>query len=424
MSRYYTYLNTVKNIVGKYDGRIPLSAWLKDFFRLHKQMGSRDRKTISSLVFGFYRLGHSTTNISTEDRILLGAFLCHQSPDTTLHYFKPEWNEVIELSPEEKIKLARFPAGKIELHKIFPWQEVLSEQIETDRFNLSFLQQPDLFLRIRPGKEAGVIKKLADAATPFQKINSTCIALPNASKIDGIIELDDEAVIQDYNSQRTGNFYPLETLNSKRAGASPAPTSELPASNSRLRTRNSKLQTLNPELRTPRVWDCCAASGGKSIMAKDMNPQIQLTVSDVRESILHNLHRRFQKAGIRDYESLLIDLASPNSRLPGKSFQMIIADLPCTGSGTWARTPEQLYFFKPDKIAYYSDLQQSILSNVIPALEKGGHFIYSTCSVFKKENEEQVNFIQQKFNLHLLRSALLKGYDMKADSMFVAVFER
>lgn len=159
-------------------------------------------------------------------------------------------------------------------------------------------------------------------------------------------------------------------------------------------------------------------------MAKDLDPDIQLTVSDVRESILHNLHRRFQKAEIKNYEALLVDLSLANCRLPSKSFQMIIADLPCTGSGTWARTPEQLYFFKPDRIAYYTNLQQSIISNVIPALEKGGYFVYSTCSVFKKENEEQVDFIQQKFNLHLLRSALLKGYDMKADSMFVAVFKR
>lgn len=120
-------------------------------------------------------------------------------------------------------------------------------------------------------------------------------------------------------------------------------------------------------------------------MAKDLYRDIQLTVSDVRESILQNLYRRFQKAGIKNYEALLSDLSATNCRLPGKSFQMIIADLPCTGSGTWARTPEQLYFFKPDKIAYYSDLQKKILSNVVPTLQKGGHLVYITCSVFKKK---------------------------------------
>ena len=399
MSRYYSHLNTARYIIEKYDGGIPLSAWLKDFFRLHKQMGSSDRKTISSLVYCFYRLGHSTTDLSVEERILFGVFLCHQSPDLTLNHFKPEWNDAIELSLQDKIKHSPISTNGFQFNKIFPWYDELSVDIEVDLFNRSFLQQPDLFLRIRPGKETSVLKKLDDAGIPFQTINNTCIALPNATKIDGIIELDSEAVIQDYNSQQTGNFFQLFA-------------SDLPPS------------SLESELRTAQVWDCCAASGGKSIMAKDLYADIQLTVSDVRESILHNLHRRFQKAGIKNYEWLLTDLSAANCRLPGKRFDMIIADLPCTGSGTWARTPEQLYFFKPDSITYYNDLQKKIIRNVVPALQKGGCLVYITCSVFKKENEEQVNFIQQNFNLQLLRSALLKGYDMKADSMFVAVFER
>jgi len=46
------------------------------------------------------------------------------------------------------------------------------------------------------------------------------------------------------------------------------------------------------------VWDCCAASGGKSILAKDVFGNITLTVSDIRKSILHNLRKRFSEAGI------------------------------------------------------------------------------------------------------------------------------
>jgi 16S rRNA (cytosine967-C5)-methyltransferase len=46
------------------------------------------------------------------------------------------------------------------------------------------------------------------------------------------------------------------------------------------------------------VWDCCAASGGKSILVKDTLNSIQLTVSDIRQSILNNLQQRFAVAGI------------------------------------------------------------------------------------------------------------------------------
>ena len=222
-------------------------------------------------------------------------------------------------------------------------------------------------------------------------ISETCLALPNASKIDEVIELDKEAFIQDYNSQNTGELIKSEILN------------------------------LRSEIF---LWDCCAGSGGKSIMIHDIDPTIDLTVSDVRETILANLKKRFERAGIRKYKSFVADIQDKNFKPQTTNFKLIIADVPCSGSGTWSRTPEQLYFFNENEIEKYSSLQKKIVSNVIPQLQSGGSFIYITCSVFKKENEEVVDFIEQNFHLQLKQGEVLKGYDMKADSMFVAVFEK
>ena len=105
-------------------------------------------------------------------------------------------------------------------------------------------------------------------------------------------------------------------------------------------------------------------------------------------------------------------------------FSIILADLPCTGSGTWSRTPEQLFYFDPQKIREYATLQRKILSNVIDQLEPGGHLLYITCSVFKKENEEQVDFMKEKFLLQEEKSELIKGYDKKADTMFAALLRK
>ena len=69
-----------------------------------------------------------------------------------------------------------------------------------DNFCRSFLIQPDLFLRLRPGKEKIVIQKLKLAGIDFKMIADTCLALPNASKIDEVVELDKEVVVQDENS--------------------------------------------------------------------------------------------------------------------------------------------------------------------------------------------------------------------------------
>ena len=77
------------------------------------------------------------------------------------------------------------------------------------------------------------------------------------------------------------------------------------------------------------------------------------------------------------------------------------------------------------KIESYSALQKKIVSSVIPQLKSGGFFVYITCSVFKKENEEVAEFIKNnKAGLDLIKMELLNGYDKKADTMFVALFRR
>lgn len=248
-------------------------------------------------------------------------------------------------------------------------------------------------MRIRPGHDQSVIQKLSSAEIPFKRINEECLALPNSSKVESILELDKEAVVQDYNSQRVLDLLPI----------------------------------VNCSLPIFSVWDCCAASGGKSILLYDKFPQAQLTVSDVRKNILHNLQKRFAKAGIKNYKSVVADVSNssltPDSyRDPHSPFDLIICDAPCTGSGTWSRTPEQLYFFKKERIVHYATLQKKIAVNASKSLKPGGYFIYITCSVFRKENEEVVEFLQQETKMKLESMQYLKGYDKKADALFVALF--
>jgi 16S rRNA (cytosine967-C5)-methyltransferase len=129
------------------------------------------------------------------------------------------------------------------------------------------------------------------------------------------------------------------------------------------------------------------------------------------------------EAGITKFRSFETDLLEPARQVKKNHFDLIIADLPCTGSGTWSRTPEQLYFFEEKKIDSFVGLQLSIIKNIIPHLKPGGFLLYITCSVFKDENEENVKAIQEKFGLKLLELNVLKGYDKKADSLFAALLQ-
>lgn len=386
MSRSYSYINTAKVIISLYNGEIPFGAFLKDFFSKEKKYGSNDRRNISSLCYNYFRTGNAITNKTIEERLLTGLFLCNNSLNEILQNEKPEWGEKVTLPLDEKLIISN-----TDIEKIFSFNKELSEGIDAKLFNTSFLTQPRLFARVRPGKKQAVKQKLEAAQIFFEEIDQSCLAFANGTKLEEVADINRELVIQDFNSQRTGE----------------------------LMIAASSLRPLN-------VWDCCAASGGKSIMAYDLLPGIKLTVSDIRQSIIQNLHKRLRDAGIRNYQSFIADLSDDKdvkTVLQDKSFDFIICDAPCSGSGTWSRTPEQLMFFHQDGIARYSQLQKNICTNTIPFLKEGGYFLYITCSVFKEENEKIADFIQKMFSLKLLKKQLLKGYEVKADTMFAALFQ-
>jgi 16S rRNA (cytosine967-C5)-methyltransferase len=397
-------LRYATQIIETYKGGEPLHVWLKDYFRLNKFMGSRDRKTLSTLVYGFYRLGHAVKTLPMKDRLLAGLFLCNEQPGELLTYFKPQWAEKTSGPLAEKIAFfQQQPEGQT-FHPtdIFPWKDELSPGVDHEAFCLSFLRQPDLFLRIRPGYEAIVREKLAgigEFEPPFT------LRLPNGFKVEDYFTPDKEVVIQDYSSQRIAGFLKPGDTGYTLAAGQPG--------------------TSGPAAKPPHFfWDACAASGGKSILAYDLYPGLDILVSDIRESIIHNLKARFMTAGIKKYHSFLADLSKQKPPASAANAELILTDVPCTGSGTWARTPEELYFFDPVAILKYSSLQQRIMANIAPHVAPDATLVYCTCSVFTKENEEMIAYIRDTTRLKIQAAEYLKGYDKRADTLFAARFSR
>lgn len=383
MTRWENYLLSAGRIVDSYDGSLPLHHFLKAFFKQHPQMGSRDRRWVSQLVYAFYRLGQLWKNeMPVKDRILLGLYLCETQGNELLAFFNPEWNEQAALPVQEKLASVSFNGQTAGSEAVFPFTGELSAGINATDFAASYFVQPRLFLRIRKQKQHQVAVLLERAGIPFEWLSDDLLALPNGTKTESIIPQKDWFEIQDASSQQTGRLF------RPKAGEY--------------------------------WWDCCAASGGKSLLLIDQEPKVKLTVSDIRSSILHNLHERFETAGIHNYESRMLDLTDPVSpaTFAHGEFDGIILDAPCTGSGTWGRTPENLYFFDPVKIARFHALQKSIAANVIPLLRPGGALIYITCSVFKQENEAVVEHLCKKEGLHKEEGGIIQGYTHGADTMF------
>lgn len=375
---YRSYLRTAAQIIDLYEGKVPFSHFLKGLYSQEKKYGSRDRKSIANLCYSYFRLGHALKALSIEEKILNGLFLCSSSENQMLEYLKPEWNKEVSSPLEEKLKLAD---PSFNLKEIFPWQEELSDGIDHEEFCRSFLVQPDLFLRIRPGMRDLVMRKLSDSGIQFREVGDDALAVENSTKIDQVLLLDREVVVQDLSSQRTAGII----------GASDGPIN---------------------------AWDCCAASGGKSILLYDLFPGIKLTATDNRSTILTNYKKRMKNAGIKDYQCFVTDLTKPIRADFERQYDLVMADLPCSGSGTWARNPDSLSFFDPKSIDRYSVIQRKILANVVQGLREGGQIAYLTCSVFRKENEACMDWLIQEFDLRVETQQLLRGYGFNADSMF------
>jgi 16S rRNA (cytosine967-C5)-methyltransferase len=380
------YVNSTREILSIFKGEEPFHSFLKKYFSFNKKFGSRDRKHIAHLCYCFFRLGKSLMNVPIEKKLPLGIFLCDKEKNLLLQKLDTQLNEEADSGLDEKFSKLRSTYNFKE-EDIFPFYEELSEEIAYKDFSRSFLVQPKVYLRIRPSYENNVLEKFAKAFVLYERINNNCIAVEPAIKLDELLEINKEIVIQDMSSQKV-----LEDLFENIS--------------------DKKIET---------AWDCCAASGGKSILLKDHLPSVKLTVSDIRHSILINLEKRFRQAGIKKYQKLVIDLSQAS--LPNQlKFDLIICDAPCSGSGTWSRIPEQLYFFNEEKIEYYATLQKKIITNATKSLRKGGYFVYITCSVFKKENEEAVRYAQSSLGLKLLNKTHLKGYCNRADTLFTALF--
>jgi 16S rRNA (cytosine967-C5)-methyltransferase len=81
-----------------------------------------------------------------------------------------------------------------------------------------------------------------------------------------------------------------------------------------------------------------------------------------------------------------------------------------------------MQYFTEGRLRHYVDLQRKILTNVLSSIKPGGQLLYFTCSVYKEENEQQVQYLLDNSFVELKEMRLLEGYQKGADTLFAARF--
>jgi 16S rRNA (cytosine967-C5)-methyltransferase len=133
------------------------------------------------------------------------------------------------------------------------------------------------------------------------------------------------------------------------------------------------------------ILDCCAAPGGKSLVIADRNPRARLTAMDLHPQRARLLQKLVRSARIHV-------VAGDATRLPtGPTFDRVLADVPCSGTGTLARNPEIKWRLKPEDLLDLQSRQRAILLSAMAHTAPSGRVVYSTCSLEREENEDVID---------------------------------
>jgi 16S rRNA (cytosine967-C5)-methyltransferase len=141
-----------------------------------------------------------------------------------------------------------------------------------------------------------------------------------------------------------------------------------------------------------RVADWCAGAGGKTLaMAVTMQNRGQIVACDVSAPRLDGAVRRLRRAGVHNVERHLVETGDKWLKRRGGSFDRVLVDAPCTGTGTWRRNPDARLRLRETDLAELISKQAAILDDAQSLVRKGGRLVYATCSLLDDENEAQVS---------------------------------
>lgn len=171
------------------------------------------------------------------------------------------------------------------------------------------------------------------------------------------------------------------------------------------------------------VMDYCAGAGGKTLaIAHKLKGKGQIYMCDIRKHALDEAKKRLARAGVQNIQPLLI--GHPHlEKLVGK-LDWVLVDVPCSGSGTIRRSPELKYRITQDLINKFCAQQRDIFHDAFKYMKPKGRIVYSTCSILKQENEDQVDYFLKKFGLKIVDKYQCLPADGAMDGFYAVVMEK
>ena len=169
------------------------------------------------------------------------------------------------------------------------------------------------------------------------------------------------------------------------------------------------------------ILDFCAGAGGKTLaLAAMMNNCGKIVATDIDIKRLRKIYPRLSRAGVTNVEVQEEPLGPPSA-----SFDKVVVDAPCSGTGTWRRSPDLRARLTLEAYKETLKIQAHLLDQSCHFVKEGGELIYATCSLLASENEDQVAvFLKKHSEFHLIRELRLSPLTHQTDGFYGAVLEK
>ncbi len=192
-----------------------------------------------------------------------------------------------------------------------------------------------------------------------------------------------------------------------------------------------------------RVIDLCAAPGGKSALAADILETCGVNYSvvsgDISADKVRLMQENFDRCGLQSISARVFDAVQTDAALVGTA-DIVIADLPCSGLGVIGKKRDIKYRVTPEAIETLTALQRQLLAVAVTYLKPGGRLLFSTCTVNRRENEDNFVWLRDELKLspmslehtlpeHFHTATVGEGYVQllpgvhDTDGFFISVFE-
>lgn len=386
-------------VLERYFTGVALERSLTGWARGARYAGSKDRAAVRDIVFQCVRCRDSYAALGgklSARGLVFGHVIC-------------EGGTVPVAGGADRIRQAftgerHAPEPLTQDEQIWHGSQCDSVDIEVIRDVPNWLQ-PELNRSL--GSDFGAVcNALKSRAPVFVRVNLSRISLADAQKF-----LADEDIIGRAHSLANSALEIVE--NARRVSLSK------PYQDGLIELQDAAsqavIQAAVPDIQVGNVLDYCAGGGGKTLALADRFPGAEIYAHDAAPGRMADLPDRARRAGASVTE---IATSEADARGP---FDLVLCDVPCSGSGAWRRAVEGKWSLTEEKLAALQNTQAEILARTAKLVRPGGYLAYITCSLLKCENTEQV----QKFTAETSSFSIAKERQFSplqgGDGFYVAI---